>query len=122
MAGTDWGVFLVYSLQRTACALHPASRPELPRPYCPSPVPAAIGLTLRTVGPGAFHACGLTLAGKVYCWGNNDFGQTGDSTTTPRLTRVPIASDPRYADLSGRNSYARALTSEGVAYCWGALP
>jgi alpha-tubulin suppressor-like RCC1 family protein len=96
-----------------ACALSGFSQTRTD-PYCWSPVPAASGLTFRTLDlePGAFHACGLTLEGSMYCWGNNDWGQIGDSTTSSRLTPFRSAGP----------SYACARTGDGVAYCWGALP
>jgi alpha-tubulin suppressor-like RCC1 family protein len=105
------------------CTLHPASQPpNRIHPYCWSPVPAASGFTFESLAAGAFHACGLTLEGRVLCRGDNDWGQIGDRTTTPQLTPVPIALDLLYADLSGGPSYACARTSVGQAYCWGALP
>ncbi|MBI4520445.1 MAG: hypothetical protein HY701_06385 [Gemmatimonadetes bacterium] len=58
----------------------------------------------------------------MYCWGRNSAGQVGDGTTTDRLTPVPVASDLRYADLSGGATYACALRVDGVADCWGHLP
>jgi alpha-tubulin suppressor-like RCC1 family protein len=106
-----------------ACDLHFSSRPpEVIRPYCTSPVPAALGLPMRTLGTGSWHACGSTLEGTVYCWGGNSAGQVGDSTTTPRSTPVAVASDLAYADLSGGTQYACALRVEGVPDCWGHLP
>lgn len=46
------------------------------------------GFTL--VSAGATHSCGMGADGIAYCWGDNQFAQLGDSTTTPRLvpTRV----------------------------------
>jgi len=46
------------------------------------------GFTL--VSAGATHSCGLGADGIAYCWGDNQFAQLGDSTTTQRLvpTRV----------------------------------
>jgi alpha-tubulin suppressor-like RCC1 family protein len=92
------------------------------RPYCTRPVPAAYGLTLRTLEPGSHNACGLTPEGKAYCWGSNRTGQVGDGTTTDRLTPAPVASNLSYADLSGEAWYACALRDDGVADCWGHLP
>lgn len=105
-----------------ACELIDSGQLERIWPYCTSPVPAALGLNLRTLEPGSPHGCGLTVAGKVYCWGTNSTGLVGDNTTTDRLTPVPVVSDLRYADLSGGATYACALRSGGVADCWGALP
>lgn len=42
------------------------------------------------VSAGATHTCGMGTDGIAYCWGDNQFAQVGDSTTTRRLvpTRV----------------------------------
>jgi alpha-tubulin suppressor-like RCC1 family protein len=106
-----------------ACALSDIVIPGNPWPYCTSPVPAAFGLTLRTLKPGSSNACGLTLEGQAYCWGRNTSGQLGDGTTTDRLSPAPVASNLSYADLSVASWYACALRDDGVADwdCWGHL-
>ena len=43
-----------------------------------------------SVDPTGFHACGLTAAHQVYCWGNNTHGQLGDGTLTNRSTPVAV--------------------------------
>jgi alpha-tubulin suppressor-like RCC1 family protein len=35
------------------------------------------------------HACGVTLSGRAYCWGDNSDGQLGDGTGTSRLVPTP---------------------------------
>jgi alpha-tubulin suppressor-like RCC1 family protein len=36
---------------------------------------------------GAEHTCGLTTDHRVYCWGNNAYGQIGDGTSSPDVFR-----------------------------------
>jgi alpha-tubulin suppressor-like RCC1 family protein len=44
-----------------------------------------------TISSGRTHACGVTTAGALYCWGSGQSGQLGNSTTafSPLAIRVP---------------------------------
>jgi alpha-tubulin suppressor-like RCC1 family protein len=44
-----------------------------------------------SAGPVGSHTCGITTGNKIYCWGDNAFGQLGDGTTTRRLSPVKVA-------------------------------
>jgi len=52
---------------------------------------------LKARGVGG-HRCGVTLAGRLQCWGGNSSGQLGDGTMTNRLTAgdVLVDGDPLY--------------------------
>ncbi len=69
-------------------------------------------------------SCGLTSAGRVYCWGNNSSGQIGDGTTTDRTT--PTAVDTTgvlngkvITNISVGGISVCAVDTNGAAYCWG---
>jgi alpha-tubulin suppressor-like RCC1 family protein len=53
------------------------------------PTATAGGLSFSALAAGESHTCGQTLAGSVWCWGNNASGQLGDGSNTNRL--VPVA-------------------------------
>ena len=57
------------------------------------PTKVAGGLLFAGVsaGPAGSHTCGITTGNKIYCWGDNGFGQLGDGTTTRRLSPVKVA-------------------------------
>jgi alpha-tubulin suppressor-like RCC1 family protein len=55
------------------------------------PVPVAGGHRFALVSIGNSHACGITVDGVGYCWGQNDQGQLGDGTTIARPTPVRVA-------------------------------
>ena len=44
-----------------------------------------------SAGPLGNHTCGITTGNKLYCWGDNAFGQLGDGSTTMRLSPVKVA-------------------------------
>ena len=43
-----------------------------------------------SVAAAGAHTCGLTAAGRIYCWGVNNYGQLGDGTLTNRFTPVAV--------------------------------
>jgi alpha-tubulin suppressor-like RCC1 family protein len=76
-----------------------------------------------SVSAGSQHACALTSAGNVYCWGRNNAGQLGDGTTTDRARAVQVSglSSVVQVDL-GRQSffgYSCARKTDGTLWCWG---
>jgi alpha-tubulin suppressor-like RCC1 family protein len=98
-------------------------------------------LEFTSVTSGDRHACGLTPAGVVYCWGKNDYGQLGNdepmdrcgyfrtagggiipsSVRLFRCSEVPVrvSGTVRFAAVSAGRRQTCALTTTGAAYCWG---
>jgi alpha-tubulin suppressor-like RCC1 family protein len=58
----------------------------------PPPEPVSGGLQFSAVSGMmlSWHTCGVTTAGRAYCWGSNSNGQLGHSTSIRRLTPVPV--------------------------------
>lgn len=84
------------------------------------PVAIASNQTFRYVATGADHACALTVDGRVYCWGHNDWREFG--ATTPGYSSTPLAVLPTYsfASLTAGNGFTCGVTEAGAGYCWGA--
>jgi alpha-tubulin suppressor-like RCC1 family protein len=80
-------------------------------------------MTFRSVYPGGDHTCALDAGGVAYCWGANDKGQIGDSTTTPRPTPTLVAGGHIFDTLSMRGLFTcgrlRLGPTERKVLCWG---
>lgn len=92
-----------------------------------SPQPTSVdvppGLSFASVGGGYFHACGLSAAGEVWCWGANESGQLGDGTFQSRLSPVKVTGlPPGIVWLAVGGQHSCAIGPGGAALCWGKGP
>ncbi len=84
-----------------------------------------------SVSTGENHTCALKVSGSAYCWGDNQFGETGvavgdtlcGATALPyHCVLVPTLVSPTLTFLSisagARHTCAISVTHD--AYCWGA--
>lgn len=98
-------------------------------PCAKTPVDVS-GLTtgMSDVGVGYLHACALTVAGGVKCWGNNSLGVIGNGTLYG-TTGYPCDCYSSPVDVTGLTSGVAALsvgyqhscvaTAAGGGACWG---
>jgi alpha-tubulin suppressor-like RCC1 family protein len=66
--------------------------------------------------------CALANTGKLYCWGNNTYGQLGNgnniSSTSPTEVLLPDGVK-RFTQITGNSNTFCALGDNSQAYCWG---
>ncbi|MGH7513898.1 MAG: RCC1 domain-containing protein [Gemmatimonadales bacterium] len=87
-----------------------------------SVTPTAVtgGIGFRLLATGIRHTCGISTANRAYCWGDNRYGQLGDSTTfTSRPDPTRVAGGRSYQWLDAGNYHTCATTTDGRAFCWG---
>ena len=70
----------------------------------------------KVTGYGSYTHYALKQDGSVWAWGDNGYGQLGDSSTTYRSQAVQVDISEKVMDVLGRNNYAVFLTESGNLY------
>lgn len=97
---------------------------EIDRPY---PVEAQFpaGVEIVKVSPGIGHTCALDTLGKVWCWGNNAYGQlgTGDNIMSTVPVEIAEVQDDGnavvFTDVDSGANHSCALAQNKDVWCWG---
>jgi alpha-tubulin suppressor-like RCC1 family protein len=89
-----------------------------------TPVQITTGETFTSVQAGANHACGLTTSKKVYCWGTNYSGESGEASSVQYSLPHQVGSATNWAevavaDLSSCARTAATASVPSATYCWG---
>lgn len=78
---------------------------------------------VKQVTVGTSHACALTNADKVFCWGSDTFGQLGlGDTSTGNSVKTPVEVTALGTEVASIHAGARntcARLKDGTAKCWG---
>ncbi|HWB81509.1 MAG TPA: hypothetical protein VG755_41390 [Nannocystaceae bacterium] len=74
---------------------------------------------LAEIGVGYSHGCGRTPAGKVLCWGHNNWGQLGDGTRNDRAEAVEVGDVAGARQIAVGSFHACALLEDATVKCWG---
>ena len=80
--------------------------------------PVAVGgaLQLASITASQLHACGLTAAGRLYCWGSGtNFGGQNGITSLPDTVAASLA----FVEVSAGSVHTCGIVVPSSVYCWG---
>jgi alpha-tubulin suppressor-like RCC1 family protein len=90
-------------------------------PYTISNFPS--GTSITKIAGGGFFSLALDTNGNVWAWGDNTYGELGN---TPPATGVPVkvqfsgvSVTPFITDIAAGGSHALAIDSSGNVWAWG---
>jgi hypothetical protein len=86
--------------------------------YVAIPMAAASGVRVRSVAAGDQYSLALSWDGRVYSWGNNDYGQLGSGDTLARPAPALMEELDRVCFIAAADC-SFAVTQLGSVFSWG---
>ncbi len=78
-----------------------------------------LGLSGVTALSAGKQVLALRSDGTVWAWGNNQYGQLGDASTTDKTTPVQVQGISGVMAVAAGLSHSLALKSDGTIWAWG---
>jgi alpha-tubulin suppressor-like RCC1 family protein len=85
----------------------------------PWPTPVSCWNRLRAIEAGGRQSLALDSDGNIWAWGDNEYGQLGDGTTTNRSSPIRILSLDSVKRVRTKELHSLALRSDGTVWAWG---
>jgi hypothetical protein len=93
--------------------------------YCFDPGASATvladGMAVRSIALGTFYMCVVAVAGDVWCWGRNYYGELGIGVVDGQKYDTPqrVTTAGNFVAVEPSYNSTCALDSDGVIHCWG---
>ena len=101
----------------------PQGTTTVPGTTPPSLIPQPVQVTglnnVKAVSSGLQHCLALKTDGTVWAWGDNEWGQLGDGTTTNRYLPTRVKNLEGIIAISAGDYHSLALKSDGTVWAWG---
>lgn len=75
--------------------------------------------TAQSIGAGANCSAFICNDGELRTWGNNSYGQLGDSTIQAHSTGTPVYGSLSVREVAGGLGHTVALATDSTVWCWG---
>jgi alpha-tubulin suppressor-like RCC1 family protein len=79
----------------------------------------SVGTSYIAVAGNFYNGYAIDSLGKMYGWGNNQSGSTGDNGTSARSAPIQIGSPTSWTQIAAYTSGAVALDSNSKLWTWG---
>jgi alpha-tubulin suppressor-like RCC1 family protein len=78
------------------------------------------GTNWKTLFSGRQHVTAIKNDGTLWTWGNNNFGQLGDNTITPKSSPIQtISGGTNWKLISAGYYHTLAIKTDGTLWAWG---
>ena len=74
---------------------------------------------VKAISAGYYHTLAIKDDGTLWAWGNNEYGQLGNGTTTNSLVAVQIGTANNWKAVSAGESHTVAVKQDDTVWAWG---
>ena len=82
------------------------------------PIEVALAASVEGMTAGFVHYCAWDANGQTYCWGRNQFGQTGAPPSETVVVPTAIGGST-FTKVEVSGQYSCGLNDDGEILCWG---
>ncbi|MFA6961193.1 MAG: fibronectin type III domain-containing protein [Opitutaceae bacterium] len=84
-----------------------------------TPIQSGVIINVVSIAAGDLHVLALKADGSVWAWGNNGYGQLGNTSTNSSGLPGAVVLSGKYVAISAGGYNSAALKSDGTLYTWG---